>query len=126
MRVPVHQGCKVDVHIESERKRLFVEVAVFQKLVDLTELKLDSLFRQAQGGVTQTDQMAIPDGHVIHNANESKQRHHVIDDVVETGCEAVEHFIINIIIMNRRSKDNDSRNAQSKEDLSTEAKAAKL
>lgn len=66
VRVPIYQGRKIDVHIEGEGKCFFFKVAVFQELIDLTKLEVYSFFRQANRDVSQTNQMAIPYGHVIH------------------------------------------------------------
>ena len=90
VRVPVHDRRQVNVHVENEGKRVFLEVAVKQELVHFLKLKLDRVGGQPDRLVSQTHIVAEADSDVIDEATDAEYDHHVVEDVVEATTPAVE------------------------------------
>ena len=91
VRVPVHDRSQIDIQVKCERQDLLFEVAVGDELVDLTQLELQGVLRNAKLCLLEADMVAEADGQMIEKPADHHSSHHVVDDVIEASCQAVEH-----------------------------------
>ena len=90
VRVPVHQRCHINVHVECKRQCFFLEVPIAQELVYFFQFKRDLTLVQPHWLVLESNFIPKANSQMVEDAADQQAHHRVVDDVIEAGRPAVE------------------------------------